>query len=96
MGVLDDLSQLIEDQPRLEFQRGCQGMRNFQQRGLLMGAGFGALVKALFQFDPLADISDNSQQAGAALISKHPAAPFGVKRRAIAANMQRPCIEQII
>ena len=44
MIVLDDPAQLVEDQTRLEFEGGCQGMRDFQQRGLLTGAGFDLLI----------------------------------------------------
>ena len=68
MGILDDLTQLVEDQTWLKFQRGCQGMRDLQQRGLLMGAGFCTLVEVLFGLDPFADVTGNTQQASPSLI----------------------------
>lgn len=96
MGVLNDLSQLIEDQTRLKFQRGCQGMRDLQQRGLLMGAGFYMLVEVLFFLNPFADITDNTQQGGTALICECRPSPFCMKRGAIPTYVQQPCIEHAV
>ena len=68
--VFDDSPQLLQDQIRLEFKRGGQGVRDLQQRGLLAGAGFDALVKALLLLDAPADVPDDAQQARPTLVVK--------------------------
>ncbi len=86
-------AQLFQDQARLEFQCGGQGVRDLQQGGLLACAGFHALVQLLFRPDPLAHIPDHAQQARPVLVSECRPAPFGVKRAAIPAYVQHVGVE---
>ncbi len=91
--VFDDPAQLFQDQPWLEFQRGGQGVRDLQQRGLLARAGFHTLVEALIGLDVPADVPDDAQEARPVLIGECRPAPLGVKRRAVPAYVQHPCVE---
>ena len=96
MCVFDDLPQLVEDQIRLEFQRGRQGMGNGQERILLMGTDIDPPLEILFSLGSFADIPDNTQQTHSALIRECCPAPFGVKHRAILAYVKDASIEHSI
>ena len=48
MGILDQHSQLIEDQTRLEFQCGGQGLGDLQQCRLLAGVQFDPRMEQAF------------------------------------------------
>src|SRR5690242_4758164 len=85
MRVLDDLAQLVEDQPRLEFQGGCQRMGDGEQSRLFAHPGFDLSAQALLCLDAPADIPDDAQQARPATILDHRSAYLDVKRRTIPA-----------
>ena len=55
-------------------------MRDLQQYGLPVRAGFDTLVETLFCLDALADIPDDAQPAWLVLKGKCRPAPLGLKR----------------
>jgi hypothetical protein len=91
--VFDDLPQLIQDQPRLEFQCGGQCVRDLQKHSLLTRAGFDPLLEMLFRLDALADVPEHAQQARPVLMGESRSAPLGVKCRTIPELVERQRVE---
>ena len=77
--LVDDLPQLIEDQPRLKLQRGCQRMGDGEQSRLFAHPGFDLSAQGFFRLDALSDIPDDAQQARPAPVVDRRSAHFNVK-----------------
>src|SRR3990172_7631854 len=95
MGVLDNDSQLVEDQTRLEFKGRGQRLRDLQQYRLLASVGFRPMVEKLFCMNPLADITDDTQQAWPIPISERCPSHLDVERRAVLAHVDRQRFQHI-
>jgi hypothetical protein len=76
---------LVEDQTRLEFQRGGQGMGDGEQSCLFAHLSFDLSAQDYFCLNALADIPQDAQQAPPAPIMDHGSADLHMKRRAIPA-----------